>query len=608
MTTDLAIAQTPQQNILAPRAVQLIFNQNLNIYDWLYGLNFQKSFGNGIDFKIREEFRSTLQRTSTDDLWKDNQSLVVNLSYPLANVSKVNARMFSHILSDPLARFDNDVSFYAGSLGVSFQPRSNFYVSTNVSSKWQSQLARSDQGFGYDLTAQLSDAVLDDYQNDFFFTGGQDFFPLRRNEDLKIRYEIKRQFYHATADTLTVFFDRLRRDNFDIAGGNYFVRKLTQTTRGVKNHLSYRIAAGATLFFTNYLASNTFRVDNIIDGDSAEVSKDDAGFESRHSAHFFWQRENWFNSLGWNFNLRTRDDRRVSSEPPDPFGRHPSLGFDTDETFVRLEWSSGLRVASRDSLGWFAAVSKFKYDTSDTLAPNNHDQLRWQMTLSHQHRFSWGLKLLWRGSVFLNHLVYISGRFSSGNNWERVVQLTPTILYEPSSVFKLQQNFTVRAKYQTYDFDDPITSTRNIANRQFITSSACTLTPTDRTKVEFSASLELAEQGKFFYNNWRQQLALSWLSQDLLLLIKRQLASALQLSIGGSLFHQARWNHRFSSQGSLTKTLRDKHTNVGPILEMAFRPSPSLEVAFYGNMQVVYSSQRRTERINRFDLNLHWFF
>ncbi len=608
MITDLAIAQTPQPNILAPRAVQLIFNQNLNIYEWLYGLSFQKSFANGIDFKIREEFRSTLQRTSTDDLWKDNQSLVVNLSYPLAKVSKVNARMFSHILSDPLARFDNDVSFYAGALGVSFQPRSNFYVSTNVSSKWQSQLARADQGFGYDLTAQLSDAVLDDYYNDFFFSGGQDFFPLRRNEDLKIRYEIKRQFYQATADTLTVFFDRLRRDNFDIADGNYFVRKLTQTARGVKNHLSYRIAEGATLFFTNYLASNTFRIDNIFDGDSADVSKDDAGFESRHSAHFFWHRENWFNSVGWNFNLRTRDDRRVSSEPLDPFGRHPSLGFDTDETFVKLEWSSGLRVTSRDSLGWFASASKFKYDTSDTLAPNNHDQLRWQMTLSHQHQFSRDLKLLWRGSVFLNHLVYISGQFSSGNNWERVVQLTPTIFYEPSPVFKLQQNFTVRAKYQTYDFDDPITSTRNIANRQFIMASICTLAPTDQTKVEFSASLELAEQGKFFYNNWRQQLALSWLSQDLLLLIKRQLASALQLSIGGSLFHQARWNHRFSSQGGLTKTLRDKHTNVGPILEMRFRPNPSLEVAFYGNMQIVYSSQRQTERINRFDLNLHWLF
>lgn len=597
-----------QSRNVYPRSSQLIFTQNLNIYEWLYSLNYHKTFANGLGFKLNEEFRSTLQRISTQDLWKDNQSFDLNFGYPLLNNVRLNAGFRSHILSDPLAGFDNDVTFYSGSAGIQMRPRQNVSVSSAITSKWQSQLERADQGFGYGLEAQLFDVNWDGYRNDFNFIAGQDFFPLRRNEDFKIRYQIKREFYQSTADTLTVFFERLRRDNFDRDSEDFFVRKLTQSVRGIENHLSYRIADDAILFLTNYLASSSFKVGNLKD-DSADVRKDDAGFESKHSVHFVLKRSTWFNQMGWSFNLRSRDDRRVSPESDDPFGeRHPALGFDTDEVFVKLDWSGGVKATRSDSVGWFASVSKFKYDTSDTLAPNNHDQLRWQMTLSHQHQFYPGLKLLWRGSVFLNHLVYISSRFSSGNNWERVIQLSPSILYEPSRSFTFLQSFTVRAKYQTYDFDDPISSTRNIANRQFIMSNNTSIAVTAQTKIELSAAFELAEQGRFFYENWRQQLALSWWNQDIELLIKNALTRQLTISAGGNFFHQIRWNHRADSQGRLRKFVRDKHTNVGPLLEFFFRPSSSLELAFMGNIQFVYSSQRQTEHINRFDLNLNWFF
>jgi len=589
---------------------QLIFRQNLNIYDWLYSLNYKKSLTKKLDFKIKEDFQSTLQSVSNSDLWKDTQNLNVRFDYSFPKSVQLNADFFSHIQSDPLAGFDNDVIFYSGSAGVRYQPSTNFFVASNVSSKWQSQLDRSDIGFGYGFDAQIIEANLSGYRNNFNFSGSQDFFPLRRNEDFKLRYLIKREFYQSTADTLSIFFDRLRRDNFDLEAGSYFVRKLTQNSRGFENRLSYKVSESATLFLTNYVASNSFRVDNIKVSDTTDVRKDDAGFESKHSVNLtFFKRPKWFNRVGWSFSLKTRDDRRVVDKPDDPFGeRHPSRGFDTDEVFVKLDWVAGVRIAAADSFGWFSSVSKFKYDTSDTLAPNNHDQIRWQMTISYQHIFHPSLKLLWRSSVFLNHLVYISGQFSSGNNWERVIQLTPVVFYKPSDKFTFQQSFTVRAKYQTYDFDDPVTSTRNLANRQFIMSNITNLAVSNITRIELAGSLELAEQGKLYYDDWHQQLALSWRTEDLQLLIKNQLGTYITLSVGGNLFHQIRWNHRLNSEQRLEKMLRDEHINIGPVLEVFFRPSSSLELAFVGNTQVVYSTKRKREQINRFDLNLNWFF
>ena len=58
----------------------------------------------------------------------------------------------------------------------------------------------------------------------------------------------------------------------------------------------------------------------------------------------------------------------------------------------------------------------------------------------------------------------------------------------------------------------------------------------------------------------------------------------------------------------LEKRLKGKHTNLGPVLEISYRPSDNLEVAFLGNTQIVYSSRRPTEHINNFDVNLNWFF
>lgn len=602
---------------------KLNFRTQLNIFEWIYTFKFQKRLDNKLEFKVDETFNSTLQTIASRDLWKDNQSLTLDFKYPISSRFSIEPIFNSHILSDPLAGFDNNFRYYSGSAQLNFHPTPEILISSRVSSKWQTQLEQSDQGYGYGLNASISDIQMSGYKSDLSILGEQDFFPRRRNEDIRLRYKIERQFYESTADTLLIIFDRLRRDTFgadtrdkfnadslDTFGADsleIFIRNLTQSYRGLENRLSYKVASDAILYLKNSIFSTSFRVNNVRN-ETTDIRKDDSGFESEHSARLNIQKTRWFADARWNYRFRSREDRRPRDTRPDPFGRHPSVGFDTEDELVGLSLRSGWGVDANDSLGVSASVTKFRYDTSDTLNPNDHDQIKWQFTFAHAHRFTEQLQLVWRGSAFLNHFIFVSSEFSSGNNWERFIQLTPEVVFQPRKNFLFRQSVTVRAKYQTYDFDNPETGIRNTVNRQFIVSNISNFDITPRSRVELALNLELAEQGRFFINGWRQRLALSWQNQEVQALFKRQFGANFHLSPGVSFFRQIRWDHKVNSQGKLEKSVRGKHTNFGPILGITYRPNSSLELLFFGNIDFVRSSGRSTEQINNFNVNLNWFF
>lgn len=597
----------PAAVFLQPRFSRLTFNQDLNIFEWFYSLNYHKRLGGKLRFRVREDYRTTLQRISSKDLWKDDQNLVFNLAYPLGKKLSIESVFESHVLSDPLAGFNNNVTFHSGGGRLHYFPRPNIDLSARASSQWQTQLEQSDQGFGYGLSANVDPFDFSGYRSDLSLLGERAVFPNRTNEDVKLRYRIRRRFYESTADTLTILFDRLRRDSFDADAAGVFVRNLTQSSKGFDNRLSYKISSSAVLFVKNALMSTSFKVNNF-KGEVSDLLKEDAGFESRHALRLRVQKSRWFGSLGWDFRLRTRDDKRQLDRTPDPFGRFATVGFDSEDKLVGLNALGGFAVNSSDSLGWFASVSKFQYDTSDTTNPNDHDHIRWQATFSHRHRFSTALFLIWRGSAFLNHFVFISRKFSSGNNWERIFQLTPEIVYIPAKNLYFKQSFTVRAKYQTYDFDDPETSNRNIVNRQFVLTHVSRFPLFAELQAEVNANFELAEQGRLFYNRWRQNLALSWRNQEVRLMLKKFFSPGWSVAAGGSFFNQKRWEHRINSEGVFEKKLQTSHTNWGPVAEVLYKPGGSVEILFLGNIQFVNSSRRTVNTIKNINLNLNWFF
>jgi hypothetical protein len=607
------------QTLEPPMYSKLQFRQELNIYEWLYRFSYENLLFEKLMIDVKEEYSSTLQTFDSQDKWKDNQRLSVAFRYPVKKNLLFEPNFSSHLLRDPLSGFNNDVTRHSASAKLAFVPGYNFRIASQVGTQWQEQVDRSDQGLSYGAAADYLDFDLYGYRNNFTLEGARVDFPQRTNDDLRLYYSIDRQFYENTADTLTIVLDRLRRDSFDKTGpvtpetdGSnptpiIFVRSLVQTNKRIQNSLSYRVSSDSRLLLRNSITSTTFRVMNFFEDDEESLTRDDAGFEANHALHLNMMKQRWFTQFGWEYRLREKEERRPRDTTPDPAGRHPALGFDTQEALTSFNLRSGFSVDLNDSLGLYAAVSRFKYDTSDTTNPNDHDQLRWQTTISYQHRFSPSLAIVWRASAFLNHFVYISGKFSGNNNWERIFQLAPEVHFRPGRLFHSQQRFVVRAKYQTYDFDDPQSSNRNIVNRQFVATNATVVPLTSSFSLDVTANLELSEQGRFFWDSWRQQLALAWRNEDLQILLRKRFGY-LSVAAGGSFYRQIRWIFRPDTDGGIRKVQNATHENFGPIMEISYRPSDSMEFLFLGSIQIVNSSSRTTDRINNVDVNLNWFF
>lgn len=598
-----------------PRFSKIGFSRNLNVFEWNYRLNYQKQIDNKLHFQVREDFRSTLQSVFSGDNWKDDQNLDIGLRFSISPKIQASTSFNSKILIDPLDNtsslstgesFDNDFTSTAGKVDFKYKPISNLTISPSVTTKWQTQLEQKDHGYGFGLDANIDRFDLDKSKNDFSFSGQLVSFPQRKNHDLHIKYRIERQFYESTADTLNIVVDRLRRDSFGLEDNEVFVRNLVQTNRGFENRLSYRIAEDATLFINNALYATSFRINNL-KNDENKLKKDDTGFESNNSFRFNYANKNWFTTVGWESRLKNREDNR-EDKTPDPFGLNPTVGFGTESALVKLSGIAGVKISNKDSLGAAASVSKFQYETTNETNPNDHDQQKWQFTLAHSHQFSRDLKLVWRASAFLNHFVFISGNISSGNNWERNFQLAPQVIYEPNSKFYFQQKFTVRAKYQTFDFDQQEISNRNSVSRQFLVNNHSFYRLSHQNRIELAFNYELAEQGKFFFDLWRQTLALSWHSIETQLLYKHRFNNGLYFSTGAHVFQQTRWQHKQKTSGESEKNVQSKHTNYGPIVEISYKPDNTMEVVLSGNVQISEPFQRKREYIQNYDINLNWFF
>ncbi len=630
-------------NSYYPKFTKVGFSRNLNVFEWNYRLNYQKQIDKKIRFQIREEFRSTLQRVFSGDNWKDDQNFDVGLHFPITQKIQVSTSFNSKILIDPLdnttnpatatrvyrrtglplipheiryrdpndqagvsERFDNDFTSTSSKVEAKYKPLSKLTISPSTTLKWQTQLEQKDQGYGFGLDVDIDKFYLDKSQNDFSLSGQFVSFPQRKNHDLHIKYRIERQFYESTADTLNIVVDRLRRDSFGLEGNQLFVRNLTQTNRGFENRLSYRIAKDATVFLNNALYSTSTRINNL-KSDEKKLKKDDTGFESNNSFRFSYAKPTWFTNVGWESSIKSREDNR-EDKTPDPFGHNPTIGFNTETALVKLSGIVGVRISEKDSIGATASVSKFQYETTNETNPNDHDQQKWQFTLAYSHQFSEDLKLVWQASAFLNHFVFISGNFSSGNNWERNFQLSPQIIYEPNSKFYFKQRFTVRSKYQTYDFDQQEISNRNSVNRQFLIKNNSAYRLSHHNRIEFAFNYEFAEQGKFFFDLWRQTLALSWQGIKTQLLYKHRFNNGLNFSTGANIFHQTRWQHKQKTSGETEKSIQSEHTNYGPKFEISYKPDNKMEVALSGNVQISKPHQRESEYIQNYDINLNWFF
>lgn len=601
----------------------LSFSQELNIYSWQYRFFYGRNINKTLYFRLNESFNSSVQETFSKKLWKDEQFLNIGLNHLFSKHWSAAYSLNSTIFSDKLANFDNDVALHSATAKFSYAPHSKINLFFGNVLKMQSQLSQKDHGVGFSVGGSADELDLNGFRNTLALTNSQNYFPERTNSDFQLTYRASRQFSELTADTLILFNNRLVRESYDsfvapdtiinqfssdtlIAKRTDFsIRQLRQIKRGVENRLSYPLGRNTIFHMKNGVSSNIYQVSN----DASPLKqRDDFGFESGNAIAIAYRSDSSRVLFNWHYRYRARDDNRPREVKPDPFGRFPSVGFNTEDALTGMALLAGKWLSHSDSLGLYVSLNKFQFKTTDVVNPNDHDQLKWQATFSHTHLFSQALKIKWELSSYLKHFVFISRKYSGDNNWNRSLRLSPEIVYRPGSFFFFRQKFSVNAKYQTFDFDDEATSRRNLVNRQFMMHTSLFLTVSPNRRIETDFILELAEQGKLFYNSWKQTLSFSWRNIEIQAMLRQFIGNSMKVGCGASVFDRTRWQYYNTSDGSLKKSVMATHINWGPKFEMIYQAARRLDLVLLGRVQFINSSRSQANSIRNINLNINWLF
>ena len=165
-----------------------------------------------------------------------------------------------------------------------------------------------------------------------------------------------------------------------------------------------------------------------------------------------------------------------------------------------LGGSAMYRIGNRDTFSVDGSLAIFRFDTP---AENfdDRDEQSIQGHIRYAARLSPYLGLDLVGQFFLTHLVYLSGRNSNDNNWNRIFRLAPTVRYAPDSSFRNDLQAEVTANYTEYDFEGRSQNIRGRSSRQLSLRDSIAIAITPTLRLTTVGEMRISERSTF---SWAQ--------------------------------------------------------------------------------------------------------
>jgi hypothetical protein len=167
---------------------QVGFKQELNAYQWLSQIYYERPvFGNGL-FWVGEKFNSSLIRLGQDDRkWKDDQQLNLNLFLPYSKLWGVNFAASANQFSDRLSGIVSDIKTNQATLGFRVQPRSKIEFKSSIGYKYDDRQARIDRGTTHNILFFADSLIIKDYENQFYLLSRGDDYSIRKNRYFELK-------------------------------------------------------------------------------------------------------------------------------------------------------------------------------------------------------------------------------------------------------------------------------------------------------------------------------------------------------------------------------------------------------------------------------------
>ncbi|MFZ5515563.1 MAG: hypothetical protein ACOY90_02930 [Candidatus Zhuqueibacterota bacterium] len=598
------------ENEAAPFGYTIGFQQNLNSYRWLSNMHYTRSlYGKGF-FSATENFNSTLLRLNQDNhKWKDDHQFNLKLFWPFNPLLGIKSSASVYNFSDRLSGYVSDINTNWWDLGLVLRPLPSVQLNASAGYKYDSRFSKIDRGSTYHLDLKTEPIVVKDYANQFSFLSRGDQFTIRRNNDLNLNYRVKKYFLENTYDSLSVFWTKTRRDNYDqLTQAQLLIESLEENMRGVEHELGYGLSKSIRLKFRTVLSNRQTRVGKYHEERQLD-SRSKKEVHSENEIGTFIQQPKLAAKLALGYVTDNQKNDVPDSLKSSKFSKY-FYYISPDFNSSRLTLSGAMRysLTRSDTLNVNGSTSIYRYDTPDNNM-DDRDEFRMNFKVSETHYFNENLKLIFNSSVNLYHLVYIYSERSANNNWMRIFRIDPQVVYRPTSRITLFNHAEVLANYVDYDYEDGSSATdiKSYVFRRFSIDHQSTYQLTQRTRLFFSYNLEIEENGKLNWDHWTEILLNNreshWIRGNVSFNVKGKFMIA-----PGVIYFKRNEKQADTLPVSYLGSLQGGDIeSVGPTLKLSYQSGDRLNFSFEGMRRSESGSFEERRYINHFDVSLTWY-
>lgn len=590
---------------------RLSFEQNFNIYKWLYGFDINTDINSKASILVTEKFNSTLMRVNDNQKkWKDDEQLFIDFSWKFSPKLIGKVLTSSIFFSDRLSGIKNDIKTNSGSLGFIYNPSTLLSLDTRVGYKFDDRLDKLDHGATYLFDIRIPYLEVSEYENSLRFLFGGDEFAVRKNRDIDIHYNVKKDFYLGTSDSLSLTWSKRRRDNydqFDLA--TLSIETLEEELGRFSNMLKYHVNDNMWVDVLSNISTKQTKVSRFNTGDlDVARSKQEVTTFNEFTVNF--ESKDIKESLKFGYLTGIQKNDIPDSLKNSPFSyRFSYVSPDYKSSRISLANVLKVRFSDKDSLTSNFSISRYRYDTPDELNYDDHDELRINAGISQIHYFNDLLKLSLNLGVNLKHLVFIFGERSADNNWMRIFRLRPELTFTPDKKLKWVQSMEILANYVDYDFEQTFNPTdiRSYVFRKFSMQQVIYYHWNRKLHFNINYRLELEENGKLIWDQWKETVITTRRNHYLRSSVDYTPWPAFTFSTGFVVYdRKENFEIYETSSNSGSQNLND-YFSFGPSIRIIYAPHPKLNFSLTGVRRFIDRVEQNRYFINNINLNLSWY-
>lgn len=589
---------------------RLSYGQNLNSYQWMTNFNYNRLILGKTSLLVSEDFKSSLIRLGgINNKWKDDQKLSLKLFYPFSQ--KLGLTLFANAnqFSDKLSGLVSDIKTNASTIGMFYYPIPKIKVISAAGYKYDNRLEKTDQGITYAVDITTDTLVTKQYQNRFNFLSNGDRYSFRKNNDFQLTYRVKKYFQQDTYDSLSVYWTKKRRDNYNqVDLSEIFIESLEEENKGFHHFLAYGNKQNLYLKIRTSINSRTSSISKYLERSLVD-ERSKTEFHSENKAELFLSKKKIDANCSLAYITNSQKNEVPDSLKSSRFSKYfYYISPDFKSSRITLAGTGKFKFSRSDTLSIKGAVSRYRYDTPEN-NPDDRDEFRMNIHLSEIHYFFPRLKLVLNGSVNLYHLVYIYSERSANNNWMRIFRLSPQVIYRPTDGIKIVQNAEVLANYVDYDYEIA-TSTLDVRSyvfRRFMLEHRIYANLTHTTAIQLNYKFEIEENGKLNWDNWTEVLLTNRKNHWFRFNFTFKSRHHFYVSPGVIIFKRVEKNQEFFSLGAPNIKRSGNLFSYGPSLNVTYQPHQRMSLRFEGMRRVVEEPYRTQRFLNFINLKLTWY-